>query len=41
MTSLTGWGVVTFLAASFGGIAMPKSSTCNLGSAFQIETNEL
>lgn len=34
MTSVTEWDVVSFLAASFSGIAMPKSSTCDLGRTF-------
>lgn len=41
MTSVTGWGVVTFLAASLSGIAMPKSSTCDLERNFQIKASEL
>lgn len=41
MTSVRVWGVVTFLAASFSGSAMPKSSTCDLGRTFEIKTSEL
>lgn len=40
MTPVT-WGVVTLLAASFSGIAMPKSSTCDLGRTLQIKTSEI
>lgn len=41
MASVMGWGVVTFSAASFSGIAMPKRSICDLGRTLQIETSEL
>lgn len=41
MPSVTGWGVVTFPAASLSGVAMPKSSTYDLGSTFQTETREI